>query len=869
MIFIAMRSLALILFLLPLMTFGQSRDLLSFELRADINNMEATESLPIYLRGEVTKIMHYVRSSSGTLKGVVGNIVSCELSAAAIASLSENDFITYVEYSHSRPEVLNDVMITNNNIHPVHQGVFPLPAAYHGEDVIIGIIDTGVELAHPDFQHADGSTRVLALWDQTQDETIAFRVPQPYNYGQEWNGEDIDAGISNHGDQPQYFGHGSNVAGIATGNANATGDFVGVAPDADIIIVSSDFTRPNWKSSIAEAVEFIFAKAEAIGKPVVINASLGDYYGSHDALDAPALYIDSLLDAAPGRAMVAAAGNSDQFPKYHLSYAIPEADTAFTWFTYNANSSLGYGAVFFELWADVDDFENAQFTIGADLNTPAYAFRGYAGWRNAAANLNVIIKDTIFYQGQKLGIVESWCGQRGDQYHIQMVLTQPFSTQYNWRFATTGGGSFDCWSYSTAGTSGIVSTNLPSAATYPEMSKYREPDKAKTIVDSWTCSEKVITVGNYVNRSEFVNVLGTITTHPYAAGSISVNTSRGPTRDNRQKPDIAASGDVTLSAGRLATLANLINTNPGKVAEGGMHYSNGGTSMASPVVAGVAALYFSRCPSSTYADIKTAMQENAIADQFTGPLPGNQMGWGKLDAWAVISSTVNPVAVEVPNGGICPGAEMILTADEGYVDYSWNNGISGQNLSITGAGNYQVNADDSDGCRQKSALISIVELEAPDVPEILFSNEMFSAAGNAFSWQWYIDGAAVEGASGNSFPAAEFGVYQVLATGENGCSTISAPYFYGVTGIADEQGDDLLLFPNPARDYVEISGLTEKVQNLTVFDVSGRIIGSDLPINSTNDKFRISLESLSSGMYIIQLQYVDGSESNIRLVVEK
>lgn len=638
-----------LLLLLPLLSNAQSRELCNMELRSRLKNLAPTETLPVYLRGDVSQITTHVRQSGGVVKGVVGNVVSCNLPATAFSTINEQAFITFVEYSQSKPMVLDDLMIGNNNIQPVHQGLAPLSQPNLGEGVLLGIIDTGLEIDHPDFQNPDGTTRIAALWDQVQAETYAFRVPQPYNYGQEWNSEEINAGISNHSDQPNLGGHGSNVAGIAAGNGLATGNFRGVAPLAELIVVSSDFNRDNWKSSIAEAVEFIFAKAEAIGKPVVINASLGDYFGSHDALDAPALFIESMIDAAPGRAMVAAAGNSDQFPLYHLSYDIPESDTAFTWFSYNNNSALGYGAAFFELWTDVDDFENAKFTIGADLNTPNFEFRGYAGWRTAVENLNIVIKDTIFYNGLKLAVVESWCGLRGDQYLVQVVVTQPFSVQYNWRFATTGGGRFDCWSYSSAGRSAILSTNLPSVTTYPEMAKYRMPDKDKTIVDSWTCSEKVITVGNYYNRNHFVNILGQITSYPVVPGAISANCSRGPTRDMRQKPDIAASGDNTLAAGSFSTLNTLIANNPAKVSQSGMHYVNGGTSMASPVVAGVGALYFSANPESTGAEMKQAITDNALADQYTGILPGKQFGWGKLDAWAALSSVVSSTVIRNGN----------------------------------------------------------------------------------------------------------------------------------------------------------------------------------------------------------------------------
>ena len=610
---------------------------LNLELQAALRQGDSDRTVDLIVRGDAVKIVSAVRVAGGQVKASKSNLVSVSLPASVIAEFADRPYVDFIEYTRSKPQLLNDVMIQNNNVFPVHAGAAPLPQAYLGEDVVIGLIDTGIELDHPDFQNADGTTRVIALWDQTQSENDPFRVPQPYGYGQEWTAEDIDGNIDGHDDQAAFYGHGSTVAGVAAGNARATGQFVGVAPKADIVVVSSDLDRENWSASVADAVDFIFSRAEAVGKPAVINISLGDYFGSHDALDGVSLLIESLISAAPGRVMVAAAGNSGNFVPYHLSYDVPQSDTAFTWMRYHPNSLLGEGAVFFELWADTIDFAFTSYTLGADLSVPNYEFRGYVAWRNAAENEGKTITDTLFWNGNILGIVDTWCAKRGGQYQVQVAVRQPFSSQYRWRFATTGGGRFDIWSHGPFGTSVIESSQLPNAGQYPPMAQYRLPDKKSSLVDAWACSEKVITVGNYINRDHFTNYLGELTTYPEEPGGISVNSSRGPTRDLRQKPDVAASGDVTLSAGRLATLNSFINTSPTKVAEDGWHYVNGGTSIASPVVAGIAALYLSRDPQADWSEVKEAIVENAVADPFTGALPNDQFGYGKVDAFATLT----------------------------------------------------------------------------------------------------------------------------------------------------------------------------------------------------------------------------------------
>ena len=228
-------------------------------------------------------------------------------------------------------------MLINNNVLPVHQGLGDLPAAYDGKDVVIGIIDTGIDFLHPDFQDENGNTRVLHIWDQTFGNLSPGydpnRIPLPYGYGNEWDSTDINAGVCTHTEPSVFSGHGTNVSGSAVGNGLAVNNYKGVAPEADIIVVASNFGAVSWTSLVADAVEYIFAKADALGKPCVINGSLGTYFGSHDGMDAPAQYIDSLITSTNGRAFVCAAGNCGNEP-LHMSHDVTQ-DTSFTWFQFN------------------------------------------------------------------------------------------------------------------------------------------------------------------------------------------------------------------------------------------------------------------------------------------------------------------------------------------------------------------------------------------------------------------------------------------------------------------------------------------------------------------------------------------------------
>src|SRR5262249_29371745 len=149
---------------------------------------------------------------------------------------------------------------------------------------------------------------------------------------------------------------------------------------------------------------------------------------------------------------------------------------------------------------------------------------------------------------------------------------------YYWRFITQGSGRFDLWSSTLiTGTSDMV-TYLPDSSAFPDIARYKLPDNNESIVSSFSCSDKVITVANYTNRNEYLDYYGQLEVYSDVVGSLAVSSSYGPTRDGRIKPEISAPGNNTLATGQFSTLYGLLLYAPYKVAQGGMHDRNGGTS---------------------------------------------------------------------------------------------------------------------------------------------------------------------------------------------------------------------------------------------------------------------------------------------------
>jgi len=445
---------------------------------------------------------------------------------------------------------------------------------------MIGLIDSGIELSHPDFLDEDDETRVFGLWDMTYEFDQAHL--SPYGFGSVWTKEQIDLGEAiNHQDQPQWFGHGSTVTGSACADGSAIGNYGGVAPLSDMAIVSFDFNRPDFLPLMVLSVQYLTDLADEWSRPLVINASLGTYFGSHDGLDPAALYVDSLLEASPGRIMVAAAGNSNALAPYHLRTP-STSGSGFTWFEAE-NGMGGAGAgVFFEAWADTIDIHQMTFSMGADeVSEDAIVERAQGQTLSVNECLGQVLTDSLFDgQGQWLANAIYWAQYRGEQVQMQVFMPQVADPSLAYRFTASGPTHFDIWSTAQFGTSDIKSSGLPNEASEPAMADYVFPDRHQHMVSSFTCSDHVITVANYTNRSEYIDYNGETVELNATVGEIASTSSRGPSRVGLQKPDIAASGSIALSAGDFDVLTSLITNEPFKVALGGLHHRNGGTSMA-------------------------------------------------------------------------------------------------------------------------------------------------------------------------------------------------------------------------------------------------------------------------------------------------
>ncbi|NNK80920.1 MAG: S8 family serine peptidase, partial [Flavobacteriales bacterium] len=387
----------------------------------------------------------------------------------------------------------------------------------------------------------------------------------------------------------------------------------------------------------------------------------------------------------------------------------------FTWFEYENNLDVGGSGVFFELWADTNEMAELNFSMGADKSDFPYSTRGVTEPISYMDCLGSTVSREIRNDSDDLlAIAQFWSQYRGEQVQMQVSIIDPDSSEFNFRFQAMGSGSYDIWSTSVFGTSDIINgEDIPEVSEFPEIAMYRAPDKRMNMVSSWTCSDKVITVANYMNRVSYIDYTGELATVPGIDGEINESSSSGPTRDGRQKPDIAATGSVTLSTGNFPMLDYLIQNEPFKVAQGGMHFRNGGSSMASPVLAGIAALYLEQCPNTTWESFRNAVINTAAIDEFATEAPDRYWGHGKVNAFGVVA--FDAIELDIQQSG----SELMASGGDSYqwyLDSEVLEGETGSTLTIIGPGLYIVEAFNQAGCAVFSEPFLVTDLNSYSKP---------------------------------------------------------------------------------------------------------------------------------------------------------
>ena len=567
---------------------------IGFEAAAD-----PTVKVLIQFNGDVADLI----AQGFELRTVAGDIASGRLPLNNVDAVAAMSQVIRIEVARPMQSEL-DQSLVDIRANLVHTG----PPGNRGSGVIVGIIDSGIDIMHQCFRRPDGTTRILSIWDQNLTPTNSESNPTGYTFGVEYSETDINTSITaggppntvRHTDGDTTAGHGTHVAGIAAGDGSIAGNgqpaftFVGVAPEADIILVRNDAFAGaigmGDSANTLDAVNYIFNRASTLNRPVAINMSQGDNIGPHDGTSLLERGIDNLLGPA-GRIMVKSAGNEGARSR-HASGMVTAGGMQNVRFNMPANDRWQDTI---DIWYDGPDRFSITFT-SPDNNTSAAVNPGNTTTL-ALPNGNRVFVDSTLNDPNNNDNRIFVRIQRGTAATIQSG---------NWSFTLTGltvsSGRFDAW----------IDRNILHVPTF-----ISHVDAHMTLSIPGT-SQEVITVGSYITSGAGV-------------GSLSTFSSRGPTRDGRMSPTISAPGQWIMSA-----RANGISSGTGQ------YNQLAGTSMAAPHVTGAIALMLERNRNLTQQQVRDCLVNNARTDAFTGTVPNNNWGAGKLDAQAAFTCAAPP-----------------------------------------------------------------------------------------------------------------------------------------------------------------------------------------------------------------------------------
>ena len=452
----------------------------------------------------------------------------------------------------------------------------------YGDGVLVAVLDSGVDYTHPDFRNEDGTTRILALWDQT----IPGRPPAGYRIGTEYTKEQIDEALAQSDPvrrrelvpSTDASGHGTRVLGIAAGNGRAGGiRYRGVAPRSSILVVKLGVPRTDSfprTTELMQALDYCIRKAMEYSLPVAVNISFGNTYGAHDGTSLLETYITDMANI--WKSVICIGTGNEGYAAGHASDSLQEGEKK------RIQLAVGEyeGALNLQIWKSyLDD-------ISVSLESPGGRRAGFIQNMPGAQRFTLEQTEILLYYGEPSPYSQS------QEIYLEFLPQTEYVDSGIWTLTLEAreirDGRFHLW--------------LPSAAVLNANTRFLEPEPYITLTIPST-ARRTVAVGAYDSRSR-----------TYADFS-----GRGDTRDGRERPILAAPG------------VDVVTTMPG-----GGYAAATGTSFATPFVTGAAALLMQWGITDGNDPFLYGEKAAAYLKKGAQPLPAfraypnPQIGWGTL-----------------------------------------------------------------------------------------------------------------------------------------------------------------------------------------------------------------------------------------------
>ena len=643
-----------------------------------------------------------------------GNLMMISVSPDSIAPLSLSNHIERMEMMPTG-EVQNDKSRLVTGVDMAYSASGELPHAFTGKGVVAGIVDVGFDFGHVTFLDNEGKTRFKKFWDLgVESDKSDDEKPEWEYWGTIYDSrEEIEA--ARHSSDALKQNHGTHVLGTMAGGGTPDGKWRGMAPDAEIIGAMSPLGARLFKydgdNQILRniyntanfdvlSMDFIFSQAKAENKPCVINYSICAPEATSWVISGTLMeqYLQQIT--GPGCIVVASMGN---FGTYSYVYAKKQADKPM-----RLHLSRETANPFF--YFKPDDIDSLPIfkisfmadTLTVDLNDIDVYIAKKLNYPNTNDSVTVMIERNLFMNNGEKQLCFVFYLEMSD---IIKSISNKTLNKSQLHIAYEGNSSA---SFMTCITSYLMINNA-------------DEGDGSIFTDKYTCN-----LGNPASFDCVIGVGVTVRTDlsgesggygELKDGTIWARSSRGPTWDGRMKPDISAPGYHVVSA-QNRYVQNNAKPYDTTVVDGETYewVVNGGTSMASPCVAGIIALWLEADPTLSPDDIKKVFAKTATHTDNTLDYPNITYGYGEINAYAGLLEIL----------GLNASVPSISSSQPNDVSFS----VNGKNIDIVINGHdnsaYTVTVYSTDGKLIKSikSTDSCVSIDLGAVPTGVYAVQL-------------------------------------------------------------------------------------------------------------------------------------------------
>ena len=445
------------------------------------------------------------------------------------------------------------------------------------QGLVVGIVDQGFDYTHPAFRADDGALLISRVWEQGTDGSH----PAGYGYGYEMtSSEAILTACAD--DQTQS--HGSHVTARAL-------QYAGKEPGTELVLVSKGAGRVD-ENKLRDAIEYIFDYAESVGKPCVINMSMGSHRGPHDGTSAFDAFVNGIT--GPGRILCGSVGNSG-VSTGHLETS---GEPLNTFIIYRSASNTtgtvdiwGTPGMQYSVQLSAMQYENGNVSTQSEVvmaGTPAAQGAATTATDYTWAPTTGRLKGTFAFHTE--------IDERNGKTHTEINIDQA-SAALKYELALTitplSEGTLHAWS-----------DEITSTFYDHDREGFVKGDNRYGITELGGTADRIISVGAL-----------------NAQGNVADYSSRGPRIDGAQKPNVLAYGDNIESALNSYDQYQTLYPYTQTLEVDGRQYHWGimsGTSMASPMVTGIVGSWLRQNPQMTPEQAMSFMNPNECIDAKAG-----------------------------------------------------------------------------------------------------------------------------------------------------------------------------------------------------------------------------------------------------------